>query len=203
MEEMEEGWDEEIESAVNAAAEDIIIESDPIDGADDRIDAIEAFAAAGSRLTSRQRLWVEARLAGKSDLEAAKFAGYDSPGKAVASLRRNLDVAIVNQAAFAAAGMDIFGAARKIVKLTSAKTIKTATFEGQITDTMEIDDNKTQLEASLAVVRLSGMEPPKQSNITMDIHAKTTMIPEDYQSMSEADLLLLMQKQQIESVVRK
>lgn len=165
--------------------------------------ALAAFAAAGSALTDQQRVFLAARLAGHDDISAARMAGYKNPWRAVASLRRSLDASVFNMAAFSAAGLDPVSAAKKLVKLTEAKTVKTASFEGKITDTLEMDDNKTQLEATLAVIRLSGMEPPKRSDITVDSTVRTTVIPPEFMEMDDADLLRAMQMEQINKVTRR
>lgn len=169
----------------------------------DEESALSAFATAGAALTDRQRVFLAARLGGKDDIEAARIAGFPNPWKAVASLRRTLDASVFNQAAFAAAGLDPIAAAKKLVSLTEAKTVKTASYEGKITDTIELEDNKTQLDALALYYNLSGLTPPKRSDITLDASVRQVQIPEDFKEMSEEELLKTMQLNQIAAVVRK
>jgi len=69
-----------------------------------------------------------------------------------------------------AAGIDFDRQARLLQKAVDkleskldAKKIETASFEGKITDTLEVDDHAAQLRASEAIADLLGAKPSKQT----------------------------------------
>ena len=53
-------------------------------------------------------------------------------------------------------------------KLKAKKTI-TASFEGEIIDTLEVDDNMAQLRASEILIDLLGAKPSRDSNATVKV----------------------------------
>jgi hypothetical protein len=69
-----------------------------------------------------------------------------------------------------AAGIDFDRQARLLQKAVNkleskldAKKIETASFEGKITDTLEVEDHAAQLRASEAIADLLGAKPSKQT----------------------------------------
>ncbi len=141
-------------------------------------------------LTAKEEAWLEARAGGMSPLEAAKAAGYANPYSAAFKLSRNQTLVALNQITFAAHGIDLPFIVDKLKKLMDAKRFVKATFKGDITDERWVDDADVQLRALELVIELTGMKPTDESRIRQqDDGEEVFMVPDNFQEMTEAQLL--------------
>src|SRR5216684_5626265 len=106
------------------------------------------------KMTLRQRLLVSGVVDGKSVAQAGRDAGYRSRHNAHDSLR---DVREKLPALLVKHGLDADSILSRLRdKLDATKTVTASAF-GQITDSMEIADNPTQVKAIEIAVDLHGM----------------------------------------------
>ena len=94
-------------------------------------------------LTTKQILYMNARLAGKSKLEAVKEAGY-SEGTAPYHIERNANLREVLLACLEKQGLHSDFIAKKIKKGLEAKKTIYATSDGTISDMKQVPDHETQ-----------------------------------------------------------
>lgn len=165
-------------------------------GAIDSLSQYAVFAGQVADMSSRERIYLKALVSGKSELEAAKIAGYPSASAAVRSIRSRVEPSAVNLMAFATAGMTPTKAAKKLVSLMDAKQTKFFASKGVVEDEREVEDNKTQIEATQLYYDLSGLKPASRQKIDMSV-SQVPQIPEEVLDMSDDELLLALQRRQL------
>lgn len=119
-----------------------------------------------SEVDPRQLKAVEGKLAGKSSYQAAIDAGYSHSMAAKANTKVfTPPVRDEWGAALEAAGVTLSLMARRVRRNLSAQTVKTASFEGKITDTRKFRDGRLINDTVRLVAELRGdLKPDNVGN---------------------------------------
>jgi hypothetical protein len=107
-----------------------------------------------SALKPRRQALLTALATGKTVADSSRFAGYASPkqgSEALADLRRKLPELME------AIGMSTPDILRKLKRKLDAQKTITASFMGQISDVIEVDDHGVQMDAIKLSLRLHGL----------------------------------------------
>lgn len=162
------------------------------------IDSLAQYAVMAEQiadLSGKERIFFKALVAGKTEMEAARIAGYSSVTAAVRAFRSKVSTSGVNMMSLATAGVTPARAAQKLARLMDAKQTKFFASKGIVYDERDVDDNKVQLEATQTYFKLAGLEPASKQKIEMSV-SQVPQIPDTILEMSDEELLLTLQRRQ-------
>jgi hypothetical protein len=107
-----------------------------------------------STLKPRRQALLTALATGKSVADSSRFAGYSKPkqgSEALADIRKKLPELME------AMGMSTAEILKRVRKKWDAQKTVTASWNGEITDIIEVDDNSVQMDAIKLSLRLHGL----------------------------------------------
>lgn len=140
---------------------------------------------------------MQARADGLDPTEAAKAAGYANPYSAAFKLSRNQSLIQMNQIVMAAHGLDLPAFVQTLKGAFTAEKLVKATFQGEITDTMNVPDWDIRLRALEIAIDLTGIKPADERRLVVEDEAAAgavNLVPDDFNQLDSADLLRALQR---------